>query len=267
GGEVGPHSSAVALRGRGGAAAPPRVDGSGSGGHHRADHRDPRDPDRRLSLTPPGRDNRDMHDAPPSPVRLSEIVATMALVSDLGMGVPMERALRQTVIAQRLADAAGFDGAVRTASYYISLLAWVGCATITSEVSELFGDETELYADMLGADLGGVDMARFALRHLGRGRDPLPRLGMVGRFVLSNGRSVEQVIRSHCEAASNLAEQLELGSDVAHPLLQKFERWDGRGVPGDAREEGLAPAIRLIHLAESVERFWQRGGVQAAARM
>jgi HD-GYP domain-containing protein (c-di-GMP phosphodiesterase class II) len=50
-------------------------------------------------------------------------------------------------------------------------------------------------------------------------------------------------------------------------LLQKFERWDGRGVPGDAREEGLAPAIRLIHLAESVETFWQRGGVHAAATM
>ena len=36
------------------------------------------------------------------PVRLSELVATLSLVSDLGMGRPMERVLRQTVIAMRL---------------------------------------------------------------------------------------------------------------------------------------------------------------------
>ena len=71
-----------------------------------------------------------------SGVRLSELVATLSLVSDLGMGRPMERALRQTVIAMRLATAAG-------AAYYTSLITWVGCATDTSELAELFGDETD----------------------------------------------------------------------------------------------------------------------------
>jgi hypothetical protein len=76
-----------------------------------------------------------------APVRLSDLVATLSLVSDLGMGRPMERVLRQTVIALRLADAAGLGDPVRSAAYYTSLLTWVGCAADTSELAELFGDE------------------------------------------------------------------------------------------------------------------------------
>lgn len=87
-------------------------------------------------------------------VTLAELVATLSLVADLGMGRPMERVLRQTVIAMRLGTAAGMDQATCASAYYTSLLTWVGCATDTSEVAALFGDETELYADTRDEDLG-----------------------------------------------------------------------------------------------------------------
>src|SRR4029077_14046785 len=86
-------------------------------------------------------------------VRLSELVATLSLVSDLGMGRPMERVLRQTVIAMRLATVASLDDNIRAAAYYTSLITWVGCATDTSELAKLFGDEAELYADTYDEDL------------------------------------------------------------------------------------------------------------------
>ena len=102
----------------------------------------------------------------PEPVRLSELVATLSLVSDLGMGRPMERVLRQTVIAMRLADLVELGPEVSSATYYTSLLTWVGCATDTSELAELFGDETNLYADSHDGDLAGVSMAVFvAIRY------------------------------------------------------------------------------------------------------
>jgi len=75
------------------------------------------------------------------PVTLAELVATLSLVADLGMGRPMERVLRQTVIAMRLGVAAGIDQLTCASAYYISLLTWVGCAVDTSEVAALFGDE------------------------------------------------------------------------------------------------------------------------------
>ncbi|HEV2642708.1 MAG TPA: HD domain-containing phosphohydrolase, partial [Candidatus Elarobacter sp.] len=197
-------------------------------------------------------------------VRLSELVATLSLVSDLGMGRPVERVLRQTVIAMRLADAAGVEPEISAATYYTSLLTWVGCATDTSELAELFGDETSLYADTHDGDLAGTTMAVFVARHLGHGSSRMRRIGMVGRFLATAGRSVQQVMESHCQAASELAGRLELGDDVTAPLTQAFERWDGRGVPGRVGRGGLAMAIRLVHLADCIEAFHHRGGVDAA---
>lgn len=199
-----------------------------------------------------------------TPVRLAELVATMSLVSDLGMGRPMERVLRQTVIAMRLADAAGIPDDVRAAAYYTSLLTWIGCAADTSDLAGLFGDESELYAETHEDDLGGLTMALFTARHLGNGSSRLRRFGMVGRFVITGGRSVQRVMQSHCQAASELAIRLELGADVNQSLKQAFERWDGRGVPGKAGAAELSPAIRLVHLADNIEAFFAVGGVDAA---
>ncbi|WP_233226186.1 hypothetical protein [Amycolatopsis sp. CA-126428] len=111
-------------------------------------------------------------------------------MADLGMGRPTERVLRQTVITLRLADAAGVEPGIRAAAYYTSLLTWIGCAADTSELAELFGDETRLYADTHDEDLAGVTMALFIARHLGGGGSRLRRAGLVGRFLATAGKSV-----------------------------------------------------------------------------
>jgi len=198
------------------------------------------------------------------PVTLAELVATLSLVADLGMGRPMERVLRQTVVAMRLGAAAGMDQAACASAYYTSLLTWVGCAVDTTEVAALFGDEMQLYADTRDGDLGGISLAVFVARHLGRGKSGFHRVGMVGKFLASAGRSVQRVMAAHCQQASDLARWLELGPGVCEPLLQAFERWDGRGVPGLTGADGLAPAIRLVQLADSVEAFHHTGGAEAA---
>jgi HD-GYP domain-containing protein (c-di-GMP phosphodiesterase class II) len=203
----------------------------------------------------------------PRPVSLAELVATLSLVADLGMGRPMERVLRQTVIAMRLGAAAGMDQATCMSAYYTSLLTWVGCAVDTSEVAALFGDETELYADTRGEDLGGLTMAIFIARHLGQGKSGFQRIGMIGKFLATAGHSAQRVMEAHCHEASDLAGQLELGPAVCEPLLQAFERWDGRGVPGSAGGDDLAPAIRVVQLADSIEAFHHSGGSEAALRV
>jgi HD-GYP domain-containing protein (c-di-GMP phosphodiesterase class II) len=200
-------------------------------------------------------------------VTLAELVATLSLVADLGMGRPMERALRQTVIAMRLGSAAGMEPTTQAAAYYTSLLTWVGCATDTSEIAALFGDETEFYADTRDGDFGGITLALFVARHLGRGKSGFRRIGMVGGFLATAGRSVQHVMMSHCQEARDFAERLDLGPAVCEPLLQSFERWDGRGVPGSVGADALAPAIRLVHLADSVEAFHHTGGTEAALRV
>ena len=203
-------------------------------------------------------------DNQPTTPSLAELVSTLSIASDLGMGRPTERVLRQTVIAMRLADVAGVDPAVRAAAYYTSLITWVGCATDTSDLTALFGEEEGLYADSHDGDLTPMAMGMFVVRHLGRGGPALRRVGMVGRFLATAGRSVQKVMEAHCLAASDFADRLGLGDDVRTPLLQAFERWDGKGVPGKVRTEQVAPAIRLVHLADNVEAFHHAGGVEAA---
>ncbi len=180
------------------------------------------------------------------------------------MGRPVERVLRQTVIAMRLADAAGVAAEVRTATYYTSLLTWVGCASDTSDLTMLFGDEEALFADTHDGDLTRMAMGVFVARHLGRGSPALRRVGLVGRFVATAGRSVQAIMEAHCQATGDFADRLGLGTEVRTPLLQAFERWDGQGVPGKAGSEQLAVASRLVRLADSVEAFHHAGGIPAA---
>jgi HD-GYP domain-containing protein (c-di-GMP phosphodiesterase class II) len=200
-------------------------------------------------------------------VSLAELVATLSLVADLGMGRPMERVLRQTVLAMRLGAAAGMDRAACTSAYYTSLLAWVGCAVDTTELAEVFGDEIGLYADTRDEDLDRVTMAVFVGRHLGRGQSGFRRIGLVGKFLATAGRSVQQLMESHCRVTSELADRLGLGPAVCEPLRQTFERWDGKGVPGSVGAGDLAPAIRLVHLADVIEAFHHAGGPEAALRL
>ena len=195
---------------------------------------------------------------------LAELVATLSIAADLGMGRPVERVLRQTVIAMRLADAAGVDPRVRAATDHTSLLTWVGCATDTSDLTVLFGEEEGLYRDTHDGDLTPMAMGMFVVRHLGRGGPALRRVGMVGRFLATAGRSVQKVMEAHCQAAGEFADRLALGDEVRTGLLQAFERWDGKGVPGNAGSAQLVPAIRLVSLADNVEAFNDAGGVEAA---
>jgi HD-GYP domain-containing protein (c-di-GMP phosphodiesterase class II) len=69
---------------------------------------------------------------------------------------------------------------------------------------------------------------------------------------------------SHCQSTGLLAERLGLGDDVSQPLVQAFERWDGRGVPGTARAEELSPAARIVQLADYIEAFHFTAGTEGA---
>ena len=77
-----------------------------------------------------------------SEVRLAELVASLSLATDLGLGQPQEHVLRQTVIATRLARVAGLPEDAQAAAFYVSLLAWVGCVADSHEMSRWFGDDT-----------------------------------------------------------------------------------------------------------------------------
>jgi HD-GYP domain-containing protein (c-di-GMP phosphodiesterase class II) len=204
----------------------------------------------------------------PSGVRMAELVAALSLATDLGLGLPEEHVLRQTVIARRLARLAGLSDAQQDAVFYTSLLAWVGCVADSHEMARWFGDDRRLRAESYAVDKAGLPMLRFLVEQIGRDAGPVRRLTAIGRFLVAGGISeAAGSMVSHCQTTGDIAERLGLGADVGRALGQAFERWDGRGVPGRLRGTEIDPVIRVVHVADDAEQHHRTRGVDAATAM
>lgn len=200
-------------------------------------------------------------------VNLAEMVASLSLATDLGLGQPEEHVLRQTVIANRLAELAGFDDDERAATFYVSLLAWVGCIADSHELAHWFGDDRQIRADSYQVDKVGLPMMRMMLGHVGAGSGPVRRMTTLGRFLSGGFRDAVNGFVTHCQTTGNIAERLGLDDRVRRALPQAFERWDGKGVPGDLAGAAIEPVMRVVQIADEAEVFTRMGGPPAAVEM
>ena len=200
-------------------------------------------------------------------VRLAELVAALSLGIDLGFGQPMEHVLRQCLIALRLADRVGLDEETRAAVYYTALLVNVGCHSDAHEQAKWFGDDIALKASKYDRDLRSPRSRAAALRRVGSGNPPLHRFRVGLEFILSGHAEVDEMITHHARMARALGEQLWLSDQVLEALLVAYERWDGRGWPGEIGGAEIPVASRLAQLAEYVEVAHRIGGVDAVKEL
>jgi HD-GYP domain-containing protein (c-di-GMP phosphodiesterase class II) len=105
------------------------------------------------------------------------------------------------------------------------------------------------------------------MRFLGSGHPPLHRFRLGLEFALSGHREVDDMIAHHAAIARTMAEQLSLPSDVVEAIGAAYERWDGRGWPGELEGEEVPLASRIAQVAEFIEVAGRVGGVQAARRL
>jgi putative nucleotidyltransferase with HDIG domain len=201
----------------------------------------------------------------PTPVlRLAELVAMLSLGADLGMGQPMEHAMRQCVIALRLGARLGLDEQDRTSLYYVSLIAWVGCHIDAYEQAKWFGDDLALKRDSRSRDMTGLAPLAFLASHLGAGKPALERARLGARFLAGGHRDAAGMLANHWFAADTLAGQLGLDHRARATLAQTFERWDGKGSPDGAKGEQILLTSCIINLADVIEVFRRTGGIDAA---
>jgi HD-GYP domain-containing protein (c-di-GMP phosphodiesterase class II) len=193
-------------------------------------------------------------------VRLAELVAALSLGIDLGFGQPMEHVLRQCLIALRVADAVGLGEAERSDVYYTALLVNVGCHSDAHEQAKWFGDDIAMKVGKFEYEQRGVRVAVSGLRMIGAGQAPLQRFRLALEFAISGHREVDGMIEAHAEMARKLADQLELDAGVRTALAAAYERWDGKGWPGDLEGEQVPIASRIAQLAEYTEVANRVGG-------
>jgi len=202
-----------------------------------------------------------------SDIRLAELMAALSLATDLGMGQPLEFALCSCVLAVRLGDLCGLGEGELREVYYQALLRYIGCNAETHMLAAIVGDEIALRTEYIAVDSGkpaqvlGM-MARY-IRQANAGVSPLQMAHTVVRGLLTAANTIGDFFSGHCEVAQRLAERMGFEEPVVRALGQLYARWDGKGIPA-LKGEAIAPAVRIVALAQDAVTFQRLGGVDAA---
>lgn len=201
---------------------------------------------------------------PGSGIRLAELVATLSLAADIGLGQPMEHIARSSLLACRLGERMDLDEEQRASLYYIALLGWVGCIADSHQAAAWFGDDIAYRSDVYDLDMKPLPFLGYLLRRAGSGGSPVQRVGVGATLVATGASAVQESLSAHCQVTSGIADRLGLGSDVTAPLQQIFARWDGKGLPRGLKRDDISILVRLWHIADVAEVHHRRGGVSAA---
>lgn len=199
-----------------------------------------------------------------SRVRLAEIVASLSLIIDLGLGQPLEHALRSTIIAVRLGDVIGLSAADLSDTYFLTMLRFVGCTAAAHEMAEVLGDEVAARSWLTPVFTGRPEeMIEAVQANVAVGQSESRRAGRIAE-------TLEGLVRLHgtgaaqCEVAQLLSDRLGLPSSTRESLGAVFERWDGLGVPHGMKGEEIPLSVQVAQLAQNAEMYWRRGGIETA---
>ncbi len=192
----------------------------------------------------------------------------LSMATDLGMGQPLETALRSCVVAVRLGEAMGLDARALRDAYYYALLRYIGCNVHTDAMAALFGDELALRRDIAAVDTLDVpEVLELSARYIRQAHADAPpeRISAIVASALSELPGfMRESFLGHCEVAQRLAERMGLDASLSVCLGQIYERWDGHGLPLGLTGDAIAPAVMLVALAQDAV-IWDRiGGPDAA---
>jgi HD-GYP domain-containing protein (c-di-GMP phosphodiesterase class II) len=175
------------------------------------------------------------------PERLYALTAGQLAVAfsrglDLGEGKEVGHAQRLCYIAGRLAEALRegleLDEERRDAVFFASLLHDAGVGAVAGDLFRAAGvDETAIFSQ---APLQAHDEHR-------------------GGSHFSDRSAIDDAVRSHALAGSDVVRGLDLGEVAARAVEHHHERWDGGGYPDALREEEIPIEARLVSVADVAE--------------
>ncbi|WP_052665573.1 HD domain-containing phosphohydrolase [Nitriliruptor alkaliphilus] len=186
--------------------------------------------------------------SPEDLVRTAEVIASLCLATDLGMGFPFEHGLAATLTTMRLCDALGVDAETAKVTYYVSLLMYSGCTVDGQERAGIFGGSlTQQHTHRQhGSQLESlVGIARA----LPSPEASLPRRTYQVATRLPRARSFAlRHFNAFCEVAGMLAERLGLPESVAEIFPYLSERWDGASMLSRAEGADIPLPLRITQV-------------------
>ena len=193
-------------------------------------------------------------------LRLAELMAALSLATDLGMGQPLEQALRTCLIAIELAARMGLDKDEISEVFYVALLRFLGCMADAHESAEMVGGDEIAARRAVAPVLGGSppEIARVMLR-VGAGQGPIRRLQLLARLP-SGLQRAREMTQARCEMAAHLARRLGLPAGVQRALGDEDIRWDGLAAPKTFARDDIPISSRIVFVVRDAEVLHREGG-------
>ena len=204
---------------------------------------------------------------PADHIRLAEVMASLSLATDLGLGQPLEHELGVCLSALVLADRLGCGADECSDVYYVALLAHIGCtAAAPYFASWVGGDEIHFQSgvQVLGPASEPAEDARYLVRRQADDRPLLERARLVAKQLTSGKEQFELAAATLCEGGRLLATRLHLPDEVARALGQVTTRWDGKGIPAEVEGEEISRPLRIVRVAHDVVAIAHARDLKAA---
>src|ERR1700716_1906645 len=200
--------------------------------------------------------------------RIAEIVGTLAMATDLGLGLPIEHAIRACLMSMEIGRRVGMAPVELSELYYLTLLRMLGCTSGSSDNAYFFGDEVAFGRDTQHLDYGDSSaFGAWVMASFAADRPPHEREQSIAQLFSYTPQKRESALRGHCEVAQMLASRLGFGATVVEGLALVFERWDGSGAPNGVPGPNQSVAARVMHLCNELEIHNRLGGLAGAVAM
>ena len=201
-------------------------------------------------------------------MRLAEAVGVLSLATDLAMGQPLEHGLRTAVLAVRMAQAMGLPEDDQVTVFYTAVLHFAGCTAESEIDARFFGDELSARPQMMEVAFGTrLDLLATAVRVAHPGRARIARAAATARSAFGGVAEFRKWAASHCDVAQVLGARMGLSGEIQFALRHLWERWDGKGMPGELQGDQIPLAVRIMQVAQDADVAWQQGGPALANRI
>ncbi len=202
------------------------------------------------------------------PLRLAEAAGVLSLATDLAMGQPLEHGMRTAMLAVRTAEEIGLPAADQVTVFYTGVLHFAGCTAESEIDARFFGDELVARPQMMAAQFGSrLELVATATRVAHPESKPLARAAVMTRSMFGGVAEFRKWAASHCDVARLLGARMGFSKQIQQALRHLYERWDGKGMPGELRGAQIPLAVRVMQVAQDADMAWQHGGTALARRV
>jgi HD-GYP domain-containing protein (c-di-GMP phosphodiesterase class II) len=198
-------------------------------------------------------------------VRLADLLAGLSLISDMGLGLPPENAMRSCLVGTALARRIDLDETEIAEVFYVSLLQHIGCTGYAHETYLVWIDDVAANRAARRTNFADPrDLFKSYLPTLTRGMSASQRARVAANFFSKGPGFLKRFTTATCEVAAQTARRLGLSEGVQRGLHEVFEWWNGKGAPQGLKGDEIALVGRVAFVGGTAAEHDVLGGPELA---